>query len=181
MRLVISIPRVFQSFLNSPPQYNMKTTAILAIALASTVQGATCGLEVAQMFTDATTSPEALTCVKDSGISLAPNTKYTDADLAKVLAVPSCTTYWDGVIKKVNAVNPPSDFPNPKGDGTTLNSATFKWTFKDLFSLGAANSTTSGATDSPATTTAAPTTTPKSSSVVAVASTLIVAGVALLA
>ncbi|CAK4451868.1 unnamed protein product [Aphanomyces euteiches] len=160
----------------------MKTTAILAIALASTVQGATCGLEFAQIFTDATTSPEALTCAKDSGISLAPNTKYTDADLAKVLATPSCTTYWDGVDKKVNAVNPPCDFPNPKGDGTTLNSATFKWTFKDLFSLGAANSINSSATDGAATTTtAAPTTTPKSSSVVAVASTLIVAGVALLA
>ncbi|KAG9408652.1 hypothetical protein AC1031_020504, partial [Aphanomyces cochlioides] len=129
---------IFLSFLNSPTQYNMKTTAILAIALALTVHGATCGLEVAQIFTDATTSPEALTCVKDSGISLAPNTKYTDADLAKVLAAPSCTT---------QAVNPPCDFPNPKGDGTTLNTATFKWTFKDLFSLGAANSTNSSATD----------------------------------
>ena len=158
------------------------TTTIIAFALASTVQAATCGMEVAQIFTDATTSPDALTCAKDSGISLTPNTKYTDADLAKVLAAPSCVAYWDGVIKKVNTVNPPCDFPNPHGDGTTLNTATFKWTFQDLFSLAAKNSTGPGSADGvAATTTAAPTTAPKSSSVVALASTLIVAGVALMA
>ncbi|KAG9408653.1 hypothetical protein AC1031_022130 [Aphanomyces cochlioides] len=149
----------------------MKTVAIVALgAIASTTQAATCGLDVATIFLDAATSADAVTCAKDTGISFAPNTKYSEADLKTVLATPSCVSYWDGVVKKVNAVKPACDFPSPLNDGSVLNTATFKWTLKDLFGLATSpskNSTAgsnstipsgSNSTNSSATLTAAPTT-----------------------
>ncbi|CAK4663956.1 hypothetical protein LEN26_010029 [Aphanomyces euteiches] len=142
----------------------MKTVAIVALgAIAATTKAATCGLDVATIFLDAATSADAVACAKDTGISFAPNTKYTEADLKTVLATPSCVSYWDGVVKKVNAVKPACDFPSPLNDGSVLNTATFKWTLKDLFGLATSpskNSTAgSNSTNSSATVIAAPTTT----------------------
>ncbi|KAH9096452.1 hypothetical protein LEN26_017476 [Aphanomyces euteiches] len=67
-------------------------------------------------------------------------------DLTKALATPSCLSYWDGVVMKVNAVSPVCDFPSPLNDGSTLNTATFKWTLKDLFGLAISASTTANST-----------------------------------
>ncbi|KAG9403898.1 hypothetical protein AC1031_005386 [Aphanomyces cochlioides] len=125
----------------------MKTQALVAlIAVASTAQATTCGKDVAQIFLTATTSAEALTCAKESGVSLSPSTTYTEMDLTKALATPSCLSYWDGVIKKVIAVSPACDFPSPLNDGSMLNTATFKWTLKDLFGLAISAPTTANST-----------------------------------
>ncbi|KAH9156453.1 hypothetical protein AeRB84_001650 [Aphanomyces euteiches] len=127
----------------------MKTQALVAL-IASTAQATTCGEDVAQIFLTTTASAEALTCAKESGVSLA-STRYTEMDLTKALATPSCLSYWDGVVMKVHAVSPACDFPSPLNDGSTLNTATFKWTLLALSAPPTANSTAliSGSSTSP--------------------------------
>ncbi|CAK4105119.1 unnamed protein product [Aphanomyces euteiches] len=76
--------------------------------------------------------------------------------LAKVLAEPVCTKWWDGVVSDVKGISPPCDITGP--DGTTFNTASFPWTIKTLFQFAkqnAANITTTVAPSAASNTTAA--------------------------
>ncbi|ETW04484.1 hypothetical protein H310_04748 [Aphanomyces invadans] len=117
----------------------MKTCALFTAALVATAaaQDAAASKKCAEAVTTVLAlgalDPGALTCSKDSGVSTDPTSTPTEADLTKMLATKSCTTWWDGVVEKVKAISPPCDFPT--GATSTINTAKFNWTLKDLYAF----------------------------------------------
>ncbi|KAF0687982.1 Aste57867_20363 [Aphanomyces stellatus] len=118
----------------------------------------TCLTSVTSIMTKAKTNKGAHACSKESGVPLDATT-MSEADVKKAAGADACKTWWNHIVKSVQAVAPPCAFPNFDGSGSTLQTDAFKMQYQEFMEIGLkaarANGAITNATDKPVTTTAA--------------------------
>ncbi|RHY33501.1 hypothetical protein DYB32_001614 [Aphanomyces invadans] len=109
--------------------FSFSVAALVAVASASSLEK--CGAVVTGVLTTAATNSDSVACHKETGISTSATT-VSDEDVKKALASKACNTWWKGIVKEINSIEPACKFPLFDGSGKHVNTDKFHMKYTEF-------------------------------------------------